>query len=279
MEPVLLRDILPSDALQAFVRKFQVYRFSFEKNITPPVKYLTPRPEHSITFYVREPQKFSYTGLEKVNIYPPCVINGIYTTPIYRHGGHDFCAIKVVLQPTTLSRLKIVQVRELNNNYINAQDFFGSNISFLCEQLFEMNEIKNMVEAIENFLLNSILKKYRNLEPIDKISQILTKRDKISSLDWLANQSCLSVRQFIRKFEEHVGVSPKMFQKMVRFDMAYRLKNKKPNDDWLNIAITSGYYDYQHLAKDFKEFTHFTPPQFYKIEKNAPERFFSLSEV
>jgi AraC-like DNA-binding protein len=278
MEPVILTDVLPCTALHNYVRKYQVYRFSFEKGCIPPVKFHTPRPEHSITFYVRDAQKFSPVNSSRISTYPQCVINGIYTIPLHRYGGHDFCAIKVVLQPTTLSRLKIIQVKQLNNSYINAEDCFGKNVLFLCEQLSVMNELKDMIAAIEYFLILLIDKTCKSFEPIDKACQFIVNHEGYCSLNWLADQSCLSVRQFIRRFEEHIGVSPKMFQKIIRLDRAYRLKNNNSANDWLYIALASGYYDYQHLVKDFKEFIHLTPTAFYELEKASPERSFFLHE-
>ena len=278
MEPILLRDFIPCAALQSFVRKYQVFRFTFEKNISPPIKFHTPRPEHSITFYVRDPQKFSHVNSCDIRTYSQCVINGVYTVPLNRHGGHDFCAIKVVLQPTTLSRLNILSVKELNNNYVNTEECLGKHISLLCEQLIQMTELKKMIDTIECFLIQLLHKKCKPLEAIDKASQYLIQQERDVPLNWLANQSCLSVRQFIRRFEKQVGVSPKTFQKLVRFDRAYRLKNNDPNKDWLYIALACGYYDYQHLAKDFKKFTQLTPPAFYEIERTSPERSFALHE-
>jgi len=278
VESILLRDFIPCAALQDFVRKYQVVRFTFEKNISPPVKFHTPRPEHSITFYVRDPQKFSEVNSGAVRTYSPCVINGVYTVPLNRHGGHDFCAIKVVLQPTTLSRLNILPVKELTNNYINTEECLGSRISFLCEQLIQLDELKKMIDAIESFLVQLFNKRCKPLEPIDKASQYIIQQEKVVPLSWLASQSCLSVRQFIRRFETQIGVSPKIFQKLVRLDRAYRLKNNNPDKDWLYIALACGYYDYQHLAKDFKEFTQLTPPAFFEIEKSSPERSFALHE-
>jgi AraC-like DNA-binding protein len=278
VEPAVLRNILPCAALKPYVRKYQVYRFSFEKNTLPPVKFHTPRPEHSITFYVREAQKFSSINSNNVSTYPRCVINGIYTVPLNRHGAHDFCAIKVVLQPTTLSRLMVIKVRELNNAYVNAEDFLGSDLSLVCDQLIEIDDIKKMVEAIELYLVRLVDQRCKSLEPIDRVSQWIVAQEEDYRLDWLASQSCLSVRQFIRRFEEQVGVSAKMYQKLLRFDRAYRLKNNRPQSDWLYIAIASGFYDYQHLVKDFKTFVDLTPTAFYEIEKASPERVFALHE-
>ncbi len=96
------------------------------------------------------------------------------------------------------------------------------------------------------------------------------------SLDWLARQSSLSIRQFIRKFEERTGVSPKMFDRISRFDRVYRLKNNQPDLDWLSIALANGYYDYQHLAKDYRDFTRMTPVSFYETDRKAPERLFGM---
>ena len=57
------------------------------------------------------------------------------------------------------------------------------------------------------------------------------------------------------------------------------MKNRHPERDWLTIALHCGYYDYQHLAKDYKEFTGYTPSAFADIENNAPERSFGEIEV
>ena len=47
----------------------------------------------------------------------------------------------------------------------------------------------------------------------------------------------------------------------MRFDQAFRLKERQPNLDWLAVAVQCGYYDYRHLVRDFKEFAGATPPQ------------------
>ncbi|MBL0294607.1 MAG: helix-turn-helix domain-containing protein [Saprospiraceae bacterium] len=57
--------------------------------------------------------------------------------------------------------------------------------------------------------------------------------------------------------------------KVVRFENAFRMKNKNPVMDWLSIALSCGYYDYQHLVKDYKDLTGLTPNQFHEIESKA----------
>ena len=279
MQPALLKHYIPSKNLQEYIREYQVFRFLFDKSISPPIKFHAPRPEHCITFYIRDAQKFSYLNSPIIYTYPACVINGFYTLPINRYGGNDFWAIKVVLQPSTLFHLINVPLQEMTNNYINAEDVWGNKIRFVCEQLSTLNNIDEMLCVIETFLNQVLRNKIKVNHPIDKVSNYLLNIENGASLDWLASQSCVSTRQFIRKFEERTGISAKTFQRIIRFDKAFRMKNSHPHLDWYSIAMRCDYYDYQHLAKDFKKFTHLKPPAFYDLEKKSPERSFGLVEA
>ncbi|HEV8508093.1 MAG TPA: helix-turn-helix domain-containing protein [Chitinophagaceae bacterium] len=277
MIPVLVKDILPKAALEEYVRKYQVFRFVFDKSIIPPVKHHYPRPEHCITFYLRDTQKFRYQNSETIQSYAQCVINGIHTIPVDRFGGHDFLAIKIVLRPTVLFKLLKVPMGELTNTFINAEDIWGSEVCSVCGHLKELDDLPEIITAIERFIETRLKKIKIESQPIDKTSDLLFTKEGSISVEWLAGQSCLSVRQFIRKFEERIGISAKTFERIIRFDKAYRMKNRYPKHDWLFIAISCNYHDYQHMVKDFKEFSNLTPRSLYDLEITAPERNFGLS--
>lgn len=74
------------------------------------------------------------------------------------------------------------------------------------------------------------------------------------------------------------GIVPKDYRNLVRLDLAYLLKNRNPEKDGLSIAIESGFYDYQHLSKNYKKYTGFSPTEFFAMEQKAPERLFGYYE-
>ncbi len=115
--------------------------------------------------------------------------------------------------------------------------------------------------------------------PIDKTSKLMFQQNAHYSLDSFLEASCLCHRQFDRMFKERVGIPPKQFLQIIRFDRAFRMKNRYPDKDWLSIAIHCGYHDYQHLVKDYKEFTGYSPKQFFEIDNQVPERAFGDTEV
>ena len=116
-----------------------------------------------------------------------------------------------------------------------------------------------MQQLVEAFLIRQFQKKQSVMHPIEKAFQLLTDPTRLVSLDYLADQSCLSPRQFERKCYERLGLSPKMFRRLARFSKAFRLKEQRPDLDWLDVALQHNYYDLQHMRRDFKEFAGTTP--------------------
>ncbi len=277
MIPVLVKDILPCATLQKYVRKYQVFRFVFDKEIIPPIKHHYPRPEHCITFYIRDAQKFTYSIPITIQSYPQCVINGMHKVPVHRYAGNDFLAIKVILRPSVLYQLVKFPLNKLTNTFIDAEDIWGNDVSSVCNRLKELNELPDMITVIESFIESRIKKVKSDCSHLDKVFDFVLHEKNDASIDWLASQCYLSVRQFIRKFEERIGVSAKTFERIIRFDNAYRMKNRHPEYDWLTIAISCNYYDYQHMVKDFKEFSGLTPSSLYELELKAPEQCFGFS--
>lgn len=96
------------------------------------------------------------------------------------------------------------------------------------------------------------------------------------SLDWLANQANLSPRQFERKFSERMGIGPKLYSRISRFYQTFDYKEKHPQIDWLTVAVRFGYTDYDHLAKDFKQFTNVTPNIILREYAQRPEMIVNL---
>ncbi|HXB97547.1 MAG TPA: AraC family transcriptional regulator, partial [bacterium] len=76
-------------------------------------------------------------------------------------------------------------------------------------------------------------------------------------------------RQTVKhKFDQHVGLSPKLFGKLRRFQAVLRRLAGTSKVDWTHLAQESGYYDQAHLIREFNHFTGFSPQKFLKnLEK------------
>ena len=111
---------------------------------------------------------------------------------------------------------------------------------------------------------------------VDQVANYLLADPVHVSLDNVAKQACLSTKQFQRKFIERIGLSPKLFSRINRFNHAYHYKISHPNATWSSIAQEHYYTDYHHLEKEFKEFTALTPNEWLQQNQASPERILRL---
>lgn len=68
----------------------------------------------------------------------------------------------------------------------------------------------------------------------------------------IAREQGLSSRQWRRRFEAEIGLPPKTFSRVMRFQRAAALR--KSGRDWGDVCLACGYYDQSHLIKEFREF-------------------------
>src|SRR5262249_52125221 len=90
-------------------------------------------------------------------------------------------------------------------------------------------------------------------------SRIASAVDQIASrtglieLSNIAYSLGLSSRQLQRPFRDEVGIGPKLFSRIQRFQRVFwALENAAP--DWVQVALDCGYFDQAHLIRDFHDF-------------------------
>jgi transcriptional regulator GlxA family with amidase domain len=65
----------------------------------------------------------------------------------------------------------------------------------------------------------------------------------------------LSRRRLVELFKAEVGMTPKLFARVRRFERARALARRAGRADWGAIALASGYSDQPHLIRDFLAFS------------------------
>ncbi len=276
----------PHPTLHDYVRMLKIVGCSFPATLTElPVKAYWPRAENCLTFFPKDPESVEYGFGGGPAKSTRSQLHGQHNIVTNRHVGRDFMVFQVQFQPGALFRLTGLPVYELTNTFVDAETVFSTEICRVNERLSYCNHYTEMISVVEEFLHYLIRRanrgpaKCREWWPIDRVSRFLLQNPNTASLDWLADQACLSQRQFYRQFVERQGVSPKLYARIARFDNAMKHKNAWPDKDWLSVALELGYYDYQHLVRDFKEFTSLTPNGFMLADGKSPERAFGVAET
>jgi AraC-like DNA-binding protein len=275
---MLLKDVAPHPSLNEFVQCYRIAHFDFVEATEPVFKAYAPRPEICLHFFLRERELIQLGNGPTKDYRYPVVLAGQQTSVLNRYlPGKEFITFNIVFQPTAIFRLTGISSFALTDQYLDAEYVFSGNIRFILEQLQNAASYDQMTLIADRFIQSLADNARKEAHRLDAVSRLMLTSGGKASLDWLAGESCLSSKQFTRKFYERAGVNPKTYLRIIRFTRAVNVKNAYPNRDWSRIAFDCGYFDYQHLVKDYKEFTQRTPNDFHLLESNSPESRLGLA--
>jgi AraC-like DNA-binding protein len=166
----------------------------------------------------------------------------------------------VFFWPCGWSQLFGIPVRETTNNFDDAVAVHGAEIREVWNRMGEEQTFERRVAILEAFLMNQ-LPRLSEASNIDRAIYYLFEHHGAVKIPKLGRQATLSLRQFERLFRTQVGLSPKAFARVARFQAAMDAKLSNPARTWLDVAHSFGYYDQMHMVHDFEQLGRNTPTQ------------------
>ena len=152
-------------------------------------------------------------------------------------------------------------MNELSGQSIALDALSDPHIMELEGRLMDIADNQTCAHLIEQFLLKRLYQfEEYNYKPL--ISAIGTINYRENNVSTLAQEACLSQKQFKRIFTDYVGLNPKEFLQIARFSKTTHTLQTQPLISLDELAYKQGYYDRSHLIKDFKTFSGYTPTEY-----------------
>lgn len=179
--------------------------------------------------------------------------------PLYNEGTY----FGVRFQPGECILPKDLSIKEVIDADIEINgDYFSDNLSESIAQVDDINKRALIfLKKYEEVLKKQKLSLKNNLE--DYIRNEIYRTKGNITIKELSNNTGYSQCYIRRVFENKHGISPKVFERFVRFQNMLNFMNKKSKYLSIeDIALNCGYYDASHMIKDFKCFTGKTPEMY-----------------
>jgi AraC-like DNA-binding protein len=164
----------------------------------------------------------------------------------------------IFFQPAGFSVLFGLPLSAVSNQFDDATAI-DPGFRFLWNRLGEVKAFAARVGIVEQYLLRRVAAGTASGDGIAAIANYLFRRRGAIKISKLAQLHGLGLRQFERRFEQGVGISPKVFARVARFQAALDAKLAFPTRSWLDIAHSFGYYDQMHMVHDFESLGRNTP--------------------
>jgi AraC-like DNA-binding protein len=254
---MFLRFYQPHPALQEIVSRIMLARYVFDSKTPLSPTPFPPQPEQCLYFYPFDKvSSYNYATGSTIQL-PHSIVVGPQLARVDLTLNFNVLIIYVGFHPGGLYRLLNVPMQEIINMPIDATLLLGKEIEAITAQLQDAKEYDAMVRIVENYLLQK--KKLKYSLPVEQVIRPLIKQAHYLNVDKLASKACVSVRQLERQFNERIGMSPKLFLRLVRFSKAWRMRETYATMKWSRIAYQCGYADQMHMIRDFKEFASAPP--------------------
>jgi AraC-like DNA-binding protein len=195
------------------------------------------------------------------------VVGGPRTRFYIRDVSKPLCSVGALLRPGAAELLFGVHADDLSGKHTALEDLWGSRAVSTRDELAELLSPGERLDALERLLADR-LPIVRGLHPA--VAHALQQFQTTQSVHDVVRQSGYSHRQFIMLFSRAVGLTPKMYCRVLRFQHVLRRAGAGGFASLIDVAMSCGYSDQSHFNREFREFTGVTPTEYRAAAPVAP---------
>lgn len=261
----IFRYFLPSTQLLPYIRYYWVLSGDeYLDTLTFPIGCPQLIFHRRVRFYIPELEseqtRFSISG--QVNF------------PARIQSSGDVETIVVVFYPHSIGTMFNIPVSSFYNQEIDGYSLGDKRLNVLADDVLNADDSDEAVKMIEKWLLSRLEESaiYNFNRVGASLKQLFT--DDSISVESMAKLACLSRKQFERVFFNAVGMKPKEYSNVARFQKSLWLM-QNGNRDFTDIAYSCGYSDQSHFIRECRKYSGTTPAELLKTQPVYSDLFAS----
>jgi AraC-like DNA-binding protein len=241
---VRYQEIRPNAVARRFVRTYWLL-----EDAAPDahIQRVVPDGRTELIFNLGQPYEALTGGVWKPQA--KCFLFGQITGPLLLRSAGPTQIIGICFHPHTAGQLLRIPLHEATDSAISV-DEISARLSRRLDQLEKSRTPQEQGAALDSIVL-ALTKRAGDDNAMVRIA--VQELSGGMNVETVAYHAGLSRRQLERRFREAVGIPPKLFARMQRFQRVFSaLESADPG--WAEAAVRCGYYDQAHLIRDFREF-------------------------
>lgn len=252
----------PKGSLQAFVRVLWASTGAAPSSEPARRELVLPAGTAHLVFRLDEPLR-TFSNLEADNA---CfvghqILGGPRAAPYIRETSRAANTVGVELSPGALSLVLGDRADLFAHRHFSLADIWGKKAQRLAEHLAEIANPEARLTRFETFLEEHFSRR-RELHPI--VRHALFAFQTQTSVHAVALATGYSERRLSTLFREAVGLPPKLYLRLQRFQSALTAIHASTTPV-ARIALVGGYADQAHFSREFREFAGVSPQNYRKI--------------
>jgi AraC-like DNA-binding protein len=151
---------------------------------------------------------------------------------------------------------------ELADTHVDLETLWGRSAGRLRERLCESITSAERFQLLQEALLSRLCDGVEQHYAVSSALEMFGEEPAGPRVREVAKTVGLSQRRFIQVFKAEVGITPKLFSRIQRFQQTRTFIQQNPFPDWTALALDLGYFDQSHFIRDFLEFSGLSPTDY-----------------
>jgi AraC-like DNA-binding protein len=148
---------------------------------------------------------------------------------------------------------------ELHNSGVPLSDLYPREAELLREEILSIPGLDGKIAALQRYLIGRLPAAVPIDPAVEHAVREFDGHRGVRPVSEVQSEMGLSHTRFIQLFRESVGMTPKLFCRVRRFQRALQKVESGQSINWADLAATCGYFDQAHLIRDFRSFSGLTP--------------------
>lgn len=146
------------------------------------------------------------------------------------------------------------------NVKVEMEDIFPKSAS-LFRRIEDAGEnTSEVIQLLENWLLCRCFAAGQvNSDRVAVALKIIKETSGNLPINKLCQEAGMSISTLEEHFKEKVGITPKMFSRIERFNQCLQYIRHHDDVSWASVAYHFNYFDQMHFIREFKKFYGYTP--------------------
>jgi AraC-like DNA-binding protein len=146
----------------------------------------------------------------------------------------------------------------LANGHVDLEALAGEGARGLRMRLLEAGTAEARLDVVQHWLLRACAEARRH-PAVAHALRMFDDAPQLQRIGAVAAHCRLSPRRFGELFREQVGMSPKRYVRLRRFQRVVAQVHGRQRVEWAALAVDCGFHDQPHLAHEFRAFSGMTP--------------------
>jgi AraC-like DNA-binding protein len=200
---------------------------------------------------------YDATGAAGIRRYSGAVLSGAFSRCFGIDTREHASIVGVHFKPSGVFPFLRVPVHELADAHVDLETVWGASARSLRERLCAAAVPAERFRILEAALLERMGRFTKRHRAVPYALAELERPD--HSVAHIAERAGISHRRLTDVFRAEVGMTPKLFARIRRFERAVERARRVERPDWARLALGCGYFDQSHMIGDFIAFSGFTP--------------------